>query len=234
VPKSDSESSENIGGHSYVPRESLAVKLGDTAAADLLIKARVNLYGCGVDDHSALTSAALKGNLELVRMLIAANTYLEWRCEQRGTVLMKVANVGNIEMVIKLIGAGADVNACDCFPYTVLSYASTAEVADALIAAHADVTQRDSDPSPLITASSVARADVVDSLLKVGANVDHRSFSGMSALLCSLVRASGVHKGYRLICCMEAGLSLWEMCIKTSIKDTAVRPGVTGCDFLIW
>lgn len=102
-----------------------AVKAGDVAAAGNLLRARVSPDAANFDGIPAVLFAAVKGNGEMVKGLLAAGADVRNKSRPgRKALLYYIRSVEpkviDLETVRRLIEAGADVNAADKYGETVL------------------------------------------------------------------------------------------------------------------
>ena len=161
----------------------LAVARGDAATVEALIQAGAHLNSRDKDGVFPLSLAARDGNIDCLRVLIAAKAELNMRNRAGETVLFEAVRQGEAKVVLELINAGLDVNTCNNANETALFVVSSAEAAEALIAARADVNARDEDGcTPLMHAAVERRVHVLNTLLKAGADVNAKSPVGVTAL----------------------------------------------------
>lgn len=122
-----------------------------------------------------LFRAAMWGELDQVRALIAEGVSLEARDGQERTALGTAALNGKVEIVRALLAAGADVNALDGERSTPLALAASGghvEAAQALIESGADVDAPGPGTCPLWHAISGYRDPIVQLLLAAGASAN--------------------------------------------------------------
>jgi ankyrin repeat protein len=136
--------------------------------------------GGGTNAKYPLTEAAERGNVEAVKLLIAAGANVNAANQKGRTALHTVAafafmqNGKPAKVVTTLIAAGADVNARDGNGHTPLRdvvmnrKSVNLEIAKALIAAGADVNATDN----LRIASRSASPEIVKALITAGAKVN--------------------------------------------------------------
>lgn len=102
------------------------------------------------------------------------------------TPLMKAALEGDLDVVIRLIEAGADVTMRNSDGNNALWLACVGghlDVIDALIAANIDIDNRnDNEATALMYASSAGKADVVRHLLRAGADKTFATIDGFTAI----------------------------------------------------
>ena len=140
------------------------------------------------DNHKTpLHSAAAKGRLEIVRILLGHGAYVNAvEVTHNYTPLHEASSGGHIDVVRVLIENEADVHARDQSQSTPLHVASSknnAETAQLLIRLGADVDARDqSQSTPLHVASSEGAAETVRILIKHGADVHARDQSQSTPL----------------------------------------------------
>ena len=138
-----------------------------------------------------LLNAALAGNPDEVRRLLAAGAAPDSANEEGQTALHLAARGGHLKTVGLLIGAGADVNARDANDWTPLFKAAYNHELDigyplvvkALVDAGADVNARIFfGLTPLMLAAGGGEAAVCEVLLNAGADVKATNDGGRSAL----------------------------------------------------
>jgi cytohesin len=139
------------------------------------------ILGAGAPLHGALRAATrdrfiavIEGDLSSVRLL-----------GSRGqTLLHDAAMVGNAELAVVLIRAGADPDAKEHEGHTPLYRASTGEVARVLLTAGAaaDVPSGPTRGTPLHQAARRGSSSVAAALLDHGANIDARDGKGQTPL----------------------------------------------------
>ncbi len=147
-------------------------------------------------DNYPLTLAADVGNVEAVKLLLAAGAKVNAEGEWEKTALHVIAGrhtlgprpsgLGKpVEVVKLLLAAGADIHARDYRSCTPLQLAATSrtkvelEIVEALIAAGSDVNTVDNvGRSVLMTASDEASPAILRALIAAGANVNAVSSRG--------------------------------------------------------
>ena len=122
-----------------------------------------------------LIFAAIKGNADIARDLLAAGANVNSRTSNGATALMEAAEEKHTALVPLLLQAGADVNAADNFGVTALWHAASQgnlATAKLLIDAGADVNARSSNQGSILeTAALDAKSvEMVRMLLKHGAS----------------------------------------------------------------
>jgi len=138
-----------------------------------------------------LIEAVRSGDVDRTRsLLLGADCNL--RDAEGATLLMISSHDGNLPMVLALIDAGADVNACDELGWTPLMKAAYnadlnrgfADVVQALIDAGANVEAPIGyGVRPLMLAAGYGETAVVETLLRAGADVTARNEGGLTALM---------------------------------------------------
>lgn len=138
-------------------------------------------------DPAALASAALNGQIEQVRMLLAGGA----DPNAGGGHVLSEATRGcyrndNTEVIRTLVEAGADPRAADDTEYTPLHRAAglcEPEVVELLIRRGADPVARDANGyTPLISAAGSGRIENVRLLIAAGADVNGVDIDGKSVL----------------------------------------------------
>ena len=180
-----------------------AAREGDVAALQ-------SLLAQGVDQatkNGAFRTAALHGNADAVRAVLAAGPEVDHRDRNDQTTLFLAANSGHTEVVQVLLAAGANVNAPSIWggsPLQAAAFHGHAETVQVLLAAGGDVRARDQrGQTALIAAAAMAgrvivpgrtvdHPEVVRLLLAAGAEVNARDEEGRTALMHA---ARGGHVG---------------------------------------
>lgn len=152
----------------------------------LATKPDVDERSAGPAHRTALISAAVNGNTEIVKALLAAGASPTIRADKGVTALQVAAEEGHFDIVQLLIQAHAEVNAKMEGGETPLTGAATAghlDVVRLLIAAGADVNAAiKSGSTALLMASYGGHIDVVRALVAAHANVNVRTDTGYTAL----------------------------------------------------
>lgn len=160
----------------------------------------------GVD--SQLLSAVEEGNRERIEELLAQNANIEVTDHAGRTVLMVAALKGKAEAVKVLLTKGSNAKATTKGGLTPLHLASNSEVVRLLVAAGADIHQKDADDRlPLMYACGRGNLDAVQTLLEMGADVNARDMHGVTPLILAiepghvevarLLLEKGADPGYR-------------------------------------
>jgi ankyrin repeat protein len=158
-----------------------AVARGDAAMAELLLEAGAPADPPDVVGLTPLLLAAQGGHAALVGRLLAAGANPKAAdADKSGTVAAAVAS-GSVECVELLLRAGARIPGGK---KTNLLARANAEIVDALVRGGARVDAVDSfGNTALIGAAEGGRLPVVQRLLKLGADVNHRNHHGETALI---------------------------------------------------
>jgi ankyrin repeat protein len=180
-----------------------ALDRGDAAKARELIAAGANVNAADQHGWTALMRAAAGGDTATVRALLAAGADANARNKEGETALFGAAFLGRLLAASELVRHGADVNSTSKLGATPLMEAiqacappvdfqsrrgSTAPVvgraslSEFLIARGADVNQRGMGETPLHLAARNGCADVVQILIKAGADVNATDDEGRTAL----------------------------------------------------
>jgi len=149
-----------------------------------------------VMSYSGLLKAAATSDLAAARALIKSGADVNQRDGHGRTPLMVAAYRQDHQMAELLMGAGADVNALDSQRYDVLTISGVVDdpkMVDLAIAAGANVglTTSPYDGTALIASAHLGRVEVVKSLLKAGAPMDHVNNLGWTALIEAIVLGDG-------------------------------------------
>jgi ankyrin repeat protein len=152
-----------------------AVKAGDLATVRKLIAARADVNTPSGDGSTPLLWAAHKSHIEIARVLIAAGAKPDVPNNYGVTPLLDASRSGDVEMMDLLLKAGADAKRTHLEGETPLMAAARAGSVPALrllLERGVDVNATDAfqKQSALMWASAEGHLDVVDTLLKAGAN----------------------------------------------------------------
>ena len=149
-----------------------------------LLAARADASLAEAQGQTPLIAAAEQGLLEIVLVLLTAGAEVDAMDSEWQTPLMAAAAEGSLEVVQALLQAGADASHCNEEGTTVLMEAlGYIDVMEALVAAGADVNAEDGDgETVLIMAAREADLECVQWLLENGADQDHTTSSGETAL----------------------------------------------------
>jgi uncharacterized protein len=146
--------------------------------------------------YVGLLAAASRGDVAEIRALIAGGEKPDVR-DGRGRTPLHVAAYGrHHEAMRALVAAGANPNALENDRYDVVTIAAVANdlptltLALALGASAKNVTSR-YDGTALIAAAHLGHADVVRTLIRAGAPLDHVNNLGWTALIESIVLGDG-------------------------------------------
>jgi ankyrin repeat protein len=135
--------------------------------------------------------AAMKGDIERVRWLLARGAPLELADKDGKTALIYAASYHRIDGLRLLISAGANVNAIAFHGITAIHLVCdqaavhlTAEyfaIIDVLVAAGADVNAKSVSRTSLHTAAVQGAVDVIKKLLSAGADATLLNLAGKTA-----------------------------------------------------
>lgn len=142
------------------------------------------LIGCDDKGHDALTISALAGNAEMVQLLLDNGASVHNTPEGNITPLQAAAADGYIEIIQKLISAGADLNADGGMMSPLYAAIMSDQLATAqqLVSAGAQLNQHNIDKmSPLHFAAEHGKLESVILLLNAGANIEGLYPEGESA-----------------------------------------------------
>jgi ankyrin repeat protein len=146
--------------------------------------------------YTGLLAAAARGDAPGIRALTASGARADQRDAHGRTPLHVAAHGGHHEAMRALVAAGAEPNALDADRYDIVTIAAVANdvptlaVALALGASAKNVTSR-YDGTALIAAAHLGHADVVRTLVRAGAPLDHVNNLGWTALIESIVLGDG-------------------------------------------
>jgi ankyrin repeat protein len=139
-----------------------------------------------LDELPPLVGAAAKGDNVSVADLLASGTNPNEADESGWTALHAAATRDHVDVVRRLLAAGADVDARSADGFTPLLNAASAgsDVVEALLDAGADVTAQEPRQGcrPLHRFAGYANPAGVELVLAAGADVDAEDFGGATAL----------------------------------------------------
>lgn len=127
-----------------------------------------------------LTSAVLHEDADAVSDALSRGGNPNARLAENGTPLHLAVISGNLRTVDQLIGAGAELEACDCRGWTPLHWAAITngnpKLIERLLAAGADINAHDGKGrTPLDCASAMGIPETAKALLKAGGKCSGRS-----------------------------------------------------------
>jgi cytohesin len=165
----------------------LALAYQNRAAIGALERLSAQRSDCRAAAANAMETATLRGQTEIVRLLIDGGFDLSNRTPAGSTYLHVAALKGQSKLVKLFLDRGADVNALDETGGTPLHSAAlggSTEVINLLLdrGARIDAADRDSGATPLMLAASVSRTEAVALLLQRGAKPGIRDRRGHTAL----------------------------------------------------
>ena len=166
------------------------------AGATGLATAQVPPSAAEQADYTGLLAAAARGDAAQIERLISSGKGTEVRDGHGRTPLHVAAFRGRHEAMRVLVAAGANPNALENDRYDIVTIAAVADdvptlrVALALGASAKNVTSR-YDGTALIAAAHLGHAEVVRTLIKAGAPLDHVNNLGWTAVIESIVLGDG-------------------------------------------
>jgi ankyrin repeat protein len=167
----------------------IAAKRGDASRVRSLLAAGADPNGVNAEGGTPLQYAVSSGKIAVVQALLAGGANVR-ACSPDGyTVLHAVAVDREVPIAELLLAAGADVNARTTKNVTPLmasvgSPYSIAKMSLTLIRAGADVNAADSDGETVLLGATGNALEVIEELLKKGANpnIQSKRFSGETPL----------------------------------------------------
>ena len=152
---------------------------GHTQIIDLLID-----YGAKVDkkhkfDMSALMCAAAKGHSDVVDLLVEHGAKVDLKAKDGMTALSWAANQGHLDIVKLLVSYGADLNAEHSFPWA--AHYGYIEIVKYFLDQGVDIDTKDKTGGATALSHAMQHIDVVDFLIKHGADVNQRRQGGFGA-----------------------------------------------------
>jgi uncharacterized protein len=151
---------------------------GDRAAVRALLTGGDDVNAAQGDGMTALHWAARHGDVDLIKMLLAAGANVKATTRLANyTPLLMASEIGSAAAIDALIGAGADPKGTTASGVTPLMFASAAGQADAvktLVARGADVNAAEPTrgTTALMFAAANRRTEAIRALLAAGARVD--------------------------------------------------------------
>ena len=167
-----------VGGNT--PRLSEALRDGNRATAQALLRSGVNVNTTDPDGTTPLHWAVRNDDLEIVRLLLRAGAHVRAANRYGATPLSLAAINGNPEMIATLLAAGADPNTSVAKGQTVLMMAARTGNPSAVKVlldhgARVEAREWELGENALMWAASENHADVVKLLVTHGADVNSRS-----------------------------------------------------------
>ena len=139
----------------------------DTADVQSLLARGVEVDGRGAGGKTALSWAAIRGDLEMTEALLEAGADVNLADDDGNTPLILAASAGP-ELVRKLIGAGSEVNRANRQGETALTLAARRDVASVrvLLDAGANVSAQDARGLDALTVAKASGKDEMVALLR--------------------------------------------------------------------
>ena len=173
--------------------------------------AEVDWHHADQNGFTALHAATQQGKVAVVDALIAAGCQVEAEGSQGIRACYIAAELNQVEVLRRLIRAGADVNRAASHslgsrPLGVAAAVGNAAVIDCLLAAGALVDARCSDGgTALVAGSQEGKLEAVRSLIRGGANVNLISISPIGYSVTALMQASKYNHPSVVETLLEAG-----------------------------
>ena len=185
-----------------------AVRLDNHVAADLLISAGADVMVANLFDVTPLSLAAINGNGDMIRTLLAAGVDPNTRMASGEAAILTAARTGQADAIRTLVAYGGDVNATQGAGQTPLMWAAAEghlQAMRTLIEAGADIGARTvvpatplrtglEGPAPhgftsLLFAVRAGHIEAVRLLLEGGANVNDSLPDGMNTVVLASTNA---------------------------------------------
>jgi ankyrin repeat protein len=142
-----------------------------------------------------LITAAERGDVEMIRLLIAGGESVHTANSKGVTPLIAAAYKNQVEVAEVLIDAGADVNVQDNTSqsaYLISTSEGFLELLRLTLTAGADVRSLDSyKGTGLIRAADRGHVEIIEELLKTDIEIDHVNRLGWTALLEAIILGNG-------------------------------------------
>ena len=164
--------------------------------------------------YAGLLAAAARGNVAEIERLTSSGERTDIRDGHGRTPLHVAGFLGHHAAMRALVAAGANPNALENDRYDIVTIAAVANdvetlrVALALGGSAKNITSR-YDGTALIAAAHLGHAEVVRTLIRAGAPLDHVNNLGWTAVIESIVLGDGgVHHTDTLRALVEAGANV--------------------------
>jgi ankyrin repeat protein len=157
------------------------IKSGDRKAAIEMIGKGADVNAAQGDGTTPLHWASYQVDMDLVKLLIAKGAKADVKNSFGASALAEAVKVGNVELVKVLLDAGANANAAnddDQTPLMLAAKTGIVEIADLLVRhrAKVNVSEKWHGQNALMWAAAENYSDMVEFLIKHGANVKTRAF----------------------------------------------------------
>lgn len=153
------------------------------------------LLAAGEQRNQQLIAAAGRGDIEVVRQLLAQGADVRAQDENGRTALIAAAYRNALAVADALIQAGADVNVQDKTEQSAYLIATSDGYVDLLkrtLQAGADMHRTDSfNGTGLIRAADRGHVEIIKELLKTDIEIDHVNILGWTALLEAIILGDG-------------------------------------------
>jgi len=165
-------------------------------ALPALAQAQVPPSAAELRAYTGLHAAAAMGDAAEIRRLVAAGASPDARDGYRRTPLHVAAYQSQPETMRALVKAGADPNALEADRYDIVTIAAVADDVPVLrlsleLGASAKTITSRYDGTALIAAAHLGHDEVVRTLIRAGAPLDHVNNLGWTALIESIVLGDG-------------------------------------------
>lgn len=165
-----------------------AAMIGDINGLKMLITSGIDLNTPNTNTtQNPLLRAAINGQLEALKILLAAKADISIRNKKGGTLLMSAIHNRRKEVVKILLAAKADISAVDNNGFSALHYAAQdghLDIVKILLDAKADVSTRSElgGYTPLMSAAQNGHHEVVKALIKANADFSVYNDEGITPL----------------------------------------------------
>jgi ankyrin repeat protein len=172
-----------------------------------------------INVNKQLFDAAINGNIDVVRDMLAKGADINSEDSNKDTALIFASYNGHTQIVDLLIKAGANLNLQNSYKSTALILAASygyIEIVELLIKAGADLNIQNNNKNTALTlASFKGYTEIVDLLIKAGADINSQNNVKDTAL--TLAASYGYTEIVELL--IKAGADLN---IQNNVKDTAL------------
>ena len=159
-----------------------AARLGRTAQLAQLLDRGIDPDTVDAFNNSLLIIAARENHPEVVELLVTRGARISYRNEAGDSALMMASLRGNLEIVSRLLYAGAEVDHEGWTPLMYAAFEGHTEVVDLLVRAGSDVNAlAPNQANALMFAARNGHGEVVERLLQTEVDLQQQSDRGYTA-----------------------------------------------------